>query len=708
MPTQSEPVAFWSENGAPGQPRREILSGVSDGAPETLAIAAAEPPRGEFTGPEVSLGVLERRFDIALAYETNELVLRMNGRRLGIRVGLLTDQGLHWWHWVKLETLSSGPVCRSVRAMGAIPVHFEGEADMPPPGEINEYRWLHRHNHVRGEVFARCYANGVLELCLRHVNGFFFTEGGELSGVVPVFGFTAGPGDTLPDEQSVTGPRRWTMGGVQIDTADAAQLVSEARPGKLWKQGDVLVYQPYEGVEVLAGTNCEARTGDAYLCRASQRRIPKGVARTARMVASMAGAPPEVGVYLAPSWWYGVCEDLLPAAVLPVHDSCDEVLRRAEHWLNTNLYQNCFDDGAECRGALVSDDGRPGEPGWEGEAPYAHLLAAYLSGSAETYDLAIRSCYHLADVGTDHAFLAVRMHAYEAGGHALPMQRILGHYAGYLETGDPFLSETAMAVADHAYWWDKTHYPRRSIGRDAAYIRGLLFLYRYTGEGLYLRRAREAIGRVIAVQYPDGCFSDQGGTTGIHGALNLVIKPWMGCIAAEPLIDYLQFCPDDKEVADAALRYADWLLTHRVRDGGQTYWPYQWGFGDQPTYPNLYGPPWPMPTKGAWHVEYVAKVLGWASFATGKPDYYRVWQESFTAYGTKPSWDHGAGKAVQNLIWQRAKLWSARLRAGGIEVSPRPDVAGESLSAQVESPLGTIEVSADQPGRKFIPLSLDA
>jgi len=492
---------------------------------------------------------------------------------------------------------------------------------------------------------------------------------------------------------------------VQLNTEDASHLLNEGRPGKAWPDGGVLVYQPYAGMEAYAGERRARRKGDPYLVRADDRTVPKGMARTVRMTASLGDAAPEVAVYLAPEWWYGLCEEVAGAPLLPVRNECDTVIDAATEWLNTNLHRDCFDDGAQCRGGSGATSRSPGEPGWEGETPYAHLMAAYRSGDPQTYDLAIRSCYHLADVATDHALFAVRMHAYETEAQALPMQRILGHFGGYLETGDPYLAETAKAVAEVAYWWDRTYYPRRSIGRDAAYIRGLVFLYRYTGERFYLKRAREAIGRVIEVQLPDGSYTDQGGTTGVHGALNLVVKPWMGCLATEPMIDYLEFCEDD-EVARAVLRFADWLLSSRVTHEGETFFTYQVGFGGRETYPNIQGPPWDLPTKHPWHLEYLAKVLGWASLHTGRPDYYRAWHDSFVEHGGRVEGDHPAGKALQNLPWLSSRLWNARLRDGYVELSPRQDLTGGTLKARLCAPIGELEVSVDEPvGRMTIPLS---
>jgi hypothetical protein len=689
--TQREPVAYWSEDGQPGAPRRVILYGVPGGAADSMSLESGSEACGDYCGPEAEIVVIdEKKAEVALPYEINELVLRMGDRWLGIRVGLQTDEGINWWQWVTTETTNDGPVCRSVRAMGPVPVHFEVDSDIPKEN-IHNYQWLHRHNHVRGEVFARCYANGVVELFARHVNGYFFTEGGDLKGVVPVLGFRALDVTGFDEERKITGPQHWDFGGVSLDTTDAASLLGEDCPGRCRMEGDVLVYQPYAGVEPFAGYDCECRTGDTHLCRAEDRVIPKGIARTVRMTASLSDAPPEVGVYVAPEWWYGVCEEYAGKPLLPVRDESEPIIRESVQWLMDNCYKNSFDDGAICRSDIDSPD-KPGEPGWEGEAPYGLLLASYFTQDADTYDLAMRTAYHFTDVAVDHAFTSVRMHAYETGPQSLPMQRIMASFGLYMETGDPYLADTALAIVDHAYWWDTAYFPRRSYGRDAAYIRGLTFLHRFTGEGFYLRRARKAIGRVIATQLPDGSWTDQGNTTGMHGTPNLIVKPWMGLIAAEPMVDYLTLI-DDAEVAASVIRFTDWLLTCKVTTERGTHWTYQMTYGGTTVYISPEGT-LQLPSTWVFHVEYLAKVMGWASLYIGKRDYYDSWYDSFSKYNRTWFWDHGSNKSIQNLLWQRSIVWDAKLGIDGVTADPQPFLKEMSPTAKVISPLGDIEVSS--------------
>jgi hypothetical protein len=690
--TQARPLAFWPVPSGRGAPRRVLLTACGD-MPDLPGLVKGRPARGAFTGPTATTRIVDHRHDSCTPWEIHELELRGADGVLGIRLGLLTDEGIHWWQWVTLEVVDEGPVSRTIRALGIIPVHLErhevdGKTRWGRPRTMAQYPWLHRHNHVRGEVLARCYANGVVELSLRHVNGRFFSGGGDLKGTVPVIGFNGVNGDWPEHETRVTERRRWQWDGVALDLADAAHLVSEFNPGRAWRDDGMCLYQPYEGVEADAGAPATGRVGDSYLCRAHQRVIPNGMARTARMVASLGAVEPETAVYVMPDWWYGLCQDLCEEPLLPVRDHCAGRVNEAMAFYRENRYADCFDDGAVTRTTY------PGEPGWEGETPHAQFTAAYLSGDPADYDAALRSAYHVADVAVDHAMFAIRMHGYIPPAQSLPMQRTAGLVAAYLETGDPYLLDTARSVSETAYWWDRQAWPRRSYGSDAAYIRGLIFLYRYLGERHYLDRAREALGRLISTQLPDGSFTDQGNTIGIHASPNLIVRPWMGCIATEAMVDYLAF-EEDKEIAEAALRFAQWLLDGRFEDEQGRYWVYQQSYAGKDFEYELDGTPKKL-ARLPWHVEYLAKIMGWATMHTGDPAFYEAWRESYLRDDGHPRlWDHGCNKVVTNLTAQRALMWNVRLTPEGIAAAPRTDLAADLDTATVSTPNGPVTVDRD-------------
>lgn len=695
--TQATPLAWWptADPGEPRRygPRRIMLTAIGAGE-HRIRVTEGQPNGGVYHGPMASVKVVDQQYDTPLPWEINEVRFQQAGAELGVRLGLHVGDTIHWWQWVRLEILDDGPVCRIYRAKGAIPVVREDvaseEARRAATEEGDHYPWLHRHNHVRGELVARCYANGTIELNLRHINTRFFTEGGDLQDVIPVIGFTATGGDWPAERTPVTTRGRWHWDHASLDLAEAAWLVGPEHPGYVWRTGDVCVYQPYEGIEAMAGRHARNQTGDPYLARAADRVFPKGMARTVRLVAGLNDAEPEVARYLAPDWWYGMCEEFADVPFLPVRDHTWKTVEKSLDYYHRRHHANCFDDGAIHRGGPFLRK----EPGWEGEAPHAQFIGAYLTGDIDDYGLAMRSAYHVADVAVDKTIYAVRMHGYVPPAQSLPMQRTMGLVAAYLESGDPYLLETARAVSESAYWWDTHNWPRRSYGRDAAYIRSLIYLYRCFGEQRDLDRARDALGRLIACQRPDGSFADQGDTTGIHAAFNLIVKPWMGCIAAETMIDYLRWAKDP-EIERAALKFARWLLDCRVEGEHGRHWVYQTSFNDQDVGYRLSGEAYPL-GRHRWHVEYLAKIMAWASMRTGEPEFYQAWYEAYAPHADEPEhWDHGANKVVTNIPWQRQYLWAVLPTTLGTFVLGDPDLAPDLREAEVSTPQGRQPIHRD-------------
>lgn len=688
--TQASTVGWWCRDRMVERPRRVLLFGCTT-ASDVLEFGVGSPAEGLWTGPAAAVRVVRKRHASATPWEENELVLTGDGGELGLRVGLVVGGDYHWWQWVRMEIIEDGPVVRTVRAKGAIPIHWE-HAESPEAQATREgafYAWLHTHNHIRGEIIARCYVNGVIELHIRHINGRFFTEGGDVEGVTPIIGFRA-PHGRWPDEPTpVTRRERWRFGEVSIDNADGAHLLSEAHPGLAWRHQDLCIYQPYEGVEVMAGVNNRGRTGDAHMVRASDRVIPKGMGRTVRMTAAIGDAEPDVGVYILPDWWYALCEELSTEPYLPVRDDKWDAVMNAMTYFREGHHRGRFDDGAVPRGGpyLV------GEPGWEGDIPHAQLMGAYLTGEARDYDAALRSVYHVGDVAVDKAVYSVRMHGYSAPAQSLPMQRTMGLVAGYLENGDPYLMDNARSVSESAYSWDRYNWPRRSYGRDAAYIRGLVFLYRYTGDRTWIDKAGEALHRLVQCQLSDGSFADQGCTVGIHAAMGVIVKPWMGCIATEAMVDYLA-CEDDPVIEAAALRFCRWLLDCRFETDGVRHWVYQVSHAGEPIGHRVDGSTYAL-NRSQWHVEYLAKLLAWASMRTGDPAYYEAWLEAYRLQADAPEmWDHNANKIVCNLTAQRAMLWRATWEDGEFQIAPRTDLAPDLEEGIISTPRGQVRVLA--------------
>jgi len=710
MAAQAAPIAWYpAGNGAdPGKPRQLLLMGIAGGgAPDTLGLVPAEAgalvtPRefaapatadAAWTGPRWSTAVVEEKKTGVLMREVNELALEHAGRRLGIRMGIaLTGGGYHWWEWLQIEQLWSGPVCTAIRAAGYIGITELGEDELFDPKHYNAGEWVHRHNWLFAEIYLQLFANGLARVTARHVNNRFFDQGRDLEGFVPVIAFNAGD-NNLPDT-SLDGTKiDFTLGdeaaGVQLDIDRAADLISSAHPGLLRGDAGLTIYQPYEGVEADQGGG---KPVERWKVEAPERRMWKGMARSVGFDLSFADRPLRVRRYLPPYGWLGYAGALWHDAILPARGplevTCDEQIRSME--------------SAPPVGRKPFSSGRFFERsvGIDGEYAFGLMQQAYRTGRRDLYEAALHHAYAFADLGIDHTDFTQQISGMPRGSVAMPLQRNIGMLAAYLETGDPYLLHVAESMADAAYAIDRSNWPRRSFGRDSAYIRSLTRLYDVTGQTFYLLRAGEACRRVAQCRRPDGSFGDQGATYGAHGHLGQIIKPWMNSILSEVLVEYLERAGSDPAVETSLLQTADWLLSALLEDEDGAYWPYQIAWGrnvEDPTSrwrPNE--PPRAHPT-GDVQLDYNARTLLWLSRRTGDPKYVRAWRATYqrrlrlsARSGNPYHSTYGEVKIPDNFPWHEAHLWGARWEDGQVVFAPQLELLETGREATIELPDGGI------------------
>ncbi len=471
---------------------------------------------------------------------------------------------------------------------------------------------------------------------------------------------------------------------------------------------DRLVWQPYEGAELYSGAWARAVSGDPFICRSEQRLFLRGMARTLRFSLSLSERSPRVMRYLAPSWWYGVCEEFHPASLLPVSNAYDATLGDCRDYVQRFQVRGGFEDGALPRGGNArpapEDRGRS-EAGWEGEAPWAQFLLAWRFGAAADYDAALRSAYHFTDVAIDHAVKLVRMHGYSHNAFAPPMNRVMGCAAAYLETGDPYLLDAARAVVETAHWVQKNAWPRNTVGRDGKYVRSAVLLYRYLGEEHYRRIAYEGALMIAESQRPNGSFGDQSGGTGIHQLGAYITKPWMGLMATEGILDYLELVPGDVRLLACVQRFGDWLRRERLATNGVMGWRYQHDFDGQRRYFDGHGGTWwdlPGPRESMWHQNSLARLLGTCTLLTGDPAYLDAWAESYAA-NPDASGDHGVVTSAHPIPWLQDRLWNARLTPAGIHVRPLHFGARTPGRGTIQAPDGPLAVSWTADGTVSAP-----
>jgi len=199
----------------------------------------------------------------------------------------------------------------------------------------------------------------------------------------------------------------------------------------------------------------------------------------------------------------------------------------------------------------------------------------------------------------------------------------------HLETGDPYLLECSEAAANHWYWIDRKNWPRYAYGRDGSSLRSLIFLWDYTGSEHYLAMAREAIGRLIQCQNPDGSYFDQGGTVGVHAIGQVTIKQWMANLATDPILDYLLRGLDDPVLWCAVEKTGEFIRRSFKRGKDADYWPYQMSYGGtkfDPWFalrnPRVGGK---LPTARFFSHGHKARLLQVLSRRSGQAKYYELW-----------------------------------------------------------------------------------
>lgn len=707
-PTFVKPLGRW-----PGEtedtPRRLLM--VADGgndAPENITLGAAVKSSGQT--PKAKSELFAKCEEPGFMWERHLLRIEWGGHSVGLAMGLRHGREVHWWECCRLVVLEETPTCRVIEMAGAIPRKLFHAADLE--GGYNN-PFLHNHNWINGHIYARLHSNGVCEVFAHHINSRFFDDGKDLEDVVPVLGIVS---KTPKDELvQMTGPwtgekQRLDLSGVSFDMTEVSRLATPHAAGHLGVDGEFLVLQPYEGVDLYSGVCSMDRTGDPFIYHSTQRVFPRGMARTLRLSFSLnPKRSPRVVRYQAPAWWYGLCEELMPGPLLPVSSDCDAKLEGCRDFVRKFIVKGGFEDGAIPRHGNPhpgpKDRGRS-EASWEGEAPYGMFLLAWLSGNGEDHNHALRMCYCYTDIAVDHATKMVRMHGYPGGAFALPMNRVLACVAAWLETGDAYPLDAAKAVVDNSHWTQKNSWPRMAVGRDSKYVRGAVMLYRYTGDEHYREIARE--GAIIAAesQRDNGSFGDQAGGTGIHQWGAYITKPWMGLMCTEAVVDYLEVCGDDDKLKAMVTRWGQWLMKNRFRhENGVVGWSYQHDFNGGNMHPNMSGPvKWSkLPTKGQWHQDTLARFMMVCSMMRGEAKYVDAWAQSYASQKSQVGGDHGMAASSQYLTWLQSKLWSATLTDEGVEIRPTWFGPRTPKTARIHTPDGELEVSWSAGGKVKAP-----
>ncbi len=677
VPSHAVTLARWPGVDGPGAAKRLLVVGVSDKPlSDQITLESGESTIKPATLPAWRVGILEEKKTGVSMREVNELVITHAGREIGLRLGIEKADGPRWWEWLTVEEEWAGPSCKAIHAAGYVST-IDVTDETFNPARYNSCHWFHRQHWLFCEVRIWLFSNGLARVTARHVNNRFFDQGRDLEDVVPVLGFRTV--NTSLNEKLDGQRHDFALGNVQLDIARSTHLVSAEHPGKLATQNGVVIYQPYTGAEIELGEH--GTPAVEWRLASSERRMWKGMARTVEFDLSLADAPIRTRRFVAPQAWLAYCGALWPDGALPARGPLNETADRMV-------------DFAMASSLKPSGRFYEASSGGDGEHSHGLMRGAYRTRRRDLYDAAIRHAYACADIGMDHADFTIFISGQVRGAISLVLQRVIGMLAAYLENGDPYLLECAEAVADTAYAIDRSNWPRRSYGRDAAYIRSLTHLYEVTGERFYLRRAGAACRRAAQCQTPAGYFTDQGGAVGAHGHLNEIVKPWMNSILTEAFVDYLERAGSDPVVENAVRRVGEWLLKVQLTDADGVYWAYELAWGQNTTAPYQKWKPDKPPEKhpvGDMHLDYNARTLLWLSKHTGDPRFARAWQGTYERFFIRKKQlggVYGGVKTAENYPWHEAHLWNARWTPQGVVLDPMLDLINVGREATIELPLG--------------------
>ena len=671
-PTFNHALGQWP-GAKENQPRRILL--FADGqnsAPPQLSLHEASTALPGNTPPSARMEPLERSPHEEYIWEKHWLHLQSGERSIKLALGLKTGDEVHWWEACRLVVLEETPDCLTIEMGGAI-AHQQMSIE-----EFHQYSgytspYLHRHNWINGHIHARLHSNGVCEVFAHHINSKFFDDGLELKDAVPVMGLQtenieSDAAQLVGDWDGSRGAME--LGDVRFDVREVARLATPEQPGQMELRAGVLVWHPYLGMELFGGLCPQELTGDPYIFHAEDKTIPRGMARTLRFSLSLSDRSPRIARYQAPAWWYGVCCELSPAPLLPVSNLYDSALEECRQWARKTVQCGGFEDGALPRHAeQFIEAATKREPGWEGEVPYGLFLSVWLGGDGQDFDAALRAAYYFTDVSVDHAVKLVRMHGFRPPAFAVPMNRMQGTLAAYLETGDPYLLDAARDVTDNASQLHKNSWPRMAVGRDACFINGAMLLYRYCGDDHYHQIAHEGALAVVGAQRENGSFGDQGGGSGIHQWGGYITKPWMGLLATNGVLDYLELFPDDEVLLATVKKFADWLMSERLERDGVVGWAYQHDFNGARAYYDPYKKiNHALPSPRSWHQENLGRLLTFCSLRFNDPCYADAWAQS--RHEKIGGADHSVAAALQFVPWVQSHLWNATLEKDGITLRP--------------------------------------
>lgn len=469
-----QPLGHYERDGSP----RRVLACIADprGVPETLGLKkVARPSKKTGKHPwSATTRITREKLEFAkvlnfaqpdhmrgapaedCASVESELVLTYGGETICITAGATgREDGKCVWQNVQLERLWSNAAAEAVRVGGII---YNGDT------------------YLCVDLYIVLYATGVASVSCHFVNARLHIKGYDFRGL-PFIRFSG----TAFGRRQLTLPsdgmqQQFGLFGLNLD--DAAILCSDKYPGRLECRGNEADWFPV------------SRVFNPQKVRGPADRWDTGMARTVRFTMSLGAAPPLIARYQVPAWWYSVCGEPWALPLLPVQGRFAELAETTVDDLRAMFRRGRFDAGCASQG----DYKRGRQVGNDGYTGSSLLLYAISRGDHQVYDDALAYCYYWADLAVDHEDFTVHQWLGGWPWKTCAYMKFRDLVYGYLETGDPYLSDTAENVAD-AYWmWFRANWPRSAIGRDMFPSADWAVLRRYFDSDRSRRRTHQLVG----------------------------------------------------------------------------------------------------------------------------------------------------------------------------------------------------------------------
>lgn len=398
--------------------------------------------------------------DLVLAYKGKEMFLRMGTRRDKFHDSA-TFQGMHdWWQWTRIETILDTEAIKLVRVGGLL---------------YNEDTFLHC------DLFLELYGNGVARAYAHFVNARVIGDGYDYFGIpVLAFGGVESPAAEIVLDGTQT---RFPLGAVRLDIQDSVEYVSADHPGRIYAHEGFAVYQPWQDQRV---TDKNKTFGKEFVTDIGQGQILRGLARTVRFTFSLSDAPPRVARMLAPSWHYAMARELWHGEYLPA----EWRFAQAGYAVANRIaqpdprYTGTFEAG-------YSDTAS------EGYGGSSLLFSAMQSGDLYHLERGLAYAYCWADIMVDHVDWSVRQPFTGYYWKTPPYTKFLDLARAYVETGDPYLLETAEHCANAYFALIRSTWPSRSIGRGVWPVTGQTYLYEFTRNPYYLECGADLVKKAL-------------------------------------------------------------------------------------------------------------------------------------------------------------------------------------------------------------------